>query len=91
MGRAGAEVAVVFPIVRGGELFGVVSAGGAAATLGAARHDPEVLERVASFADQAAVALANAHLVEQIHHQAYHDALTGLPNRCCSTNCSPPS
>lgn len=81
MRNAGVEVAVVVPIVRGGELFGVVSASGSANALGRLRHDKGVLERVAGFADQAAVALANAKLVEQIHFQAYHDDLTGLPNR----------
>ena len=42
---------------------------------------PEIAERLKGLAAQAAISLSNARLVDQIRHQALHDALTGLPNR----------
>jgi diguanylate cyclase (GGDEF)-like protein len=43
--------------------------------------DDDERELLSAFADQAAVALANAHLFQTLLESATHDALTGLPNR----------
>jgi diguanylate cyclase (GGDEF)-like protein len=42
---------------------------------------PDLLNRLSGVAAQATTALQNGHLVDQITHQALHDALTGLANR----------
>ena len=66
------------PIRVRGRMRGMISAGWRANTIGAR----DVLEvRLAGVADQAATALENAALLEQVRHQALHDALTGLPNQ----------
>jgi diguanylate cyclase (GGDEF)-like protein len=68
------------PITGNGELIGWLSA--------SVTHSPERLERDDTVADRlrglaalAATAVRNARLIDQIRHQALHDALTGLPNR----------
>lgn len=75
--RSGVAGAVFVPVVAAGEALGVIVA---------SWHDvPPVsdglTERLAAVADQAATALRNAELIEQVRHQALHDALTGLPNQ----------
>jgi len=68
------------PIVCKGEVVGHVTAG--------VNSQPERLRgsaalgnRLRGLAAQAATAIGNARLLDQVRHQALHDALTGLPNR----------
>jgi diguanylate cyclase (GGDEF)-like protein len=64
------------PITARGEFFGVVTA-----NLDRGAAGPDTVARLTGMANQAATALQNARLLEQIRHQALHDPLTGLPNR----------
>lgn len=77
---AGVETLVAAPLMSGDEMLGMVTAGFTAANAGAAGSD-DLRERLAGLADQAVTALVNARLLEQVSHLAWHDALTGLPNR----------
>ncbi|MBV8950042.1 MAG: diguanylate cyclase [Actinobacteria bacterium] len=73
---AGVSHACVVPLVAGGEFYGLV-----AAPMEDPAGDLDLFERLRGMAQQAATALRNARLHEQIRHQALHDSLTGLPNR----------
>jgi diguanylate cyclase (GGDEF)-like protein len=70
----------VVPIRVDGEVAGWLTVGvrGDPARLA---PSPDLEARLLGLAGQASSALRNAHLVEQIRHQALHDPLTGLPNR----------
>jgi diguanylate cyclase (GGDEF)-like protein len=73
----GATSFVVLPLSYQRQLSGIIALG--------ERFDlvPTEEDRVQMrrLADQAAVALANARMLDQVRELAYYDSLTGLPNR----------
>jgi diguanylate cyclase (GGDEF)-like protein len=77
LAELGANSFVVLPLSYQRQLSGIIALG--------ERFDllPSEEDRVQMrrLADQAAVALANARMLEQVRELAYYDSLTGLPNR----------
>ncbi|MEA2307570.1 MAG: hypothetical protein QOH43_4850, partial [Solirubrobacteraceae bacterium] len=76
----GVVTLVVVPIIARGEFLGILTA--------AVTDDPErltlsagLLERLNGIAALAAPAIQNGRLIDELQHQASHDALTGLSNR----------
>ena len=73
----GATSFVVLPLSYQRQLSGIIALG--------ERYDlvptEEDRDQMRRLADQAAVALANARMLEQVRELAYYDSLTGLPNR----------
>jgi diguanylate cyclase (GGDEF)-like protein len=78
--HTGSVVAASVPILADGKIAGYVVA------ITADRPDrlavtPDLEQRLQGLAAQGSVAIRNARLIDEIHHQALHDTLTGLPNR----------
>ncbi len=81
MDRSQTAASVVAPLFAAGEFLGVIAANFGADTPLASIRDADLHERLSGLADQAATALQNLGLIEKVSHMAWHDALTGLPNR----------
>src|ERR1700733_6768882 len=75
------QASVIAPLFTAGELLGTLSASFRPGTPESVYRDPDVHERLTGLADQAATALQNLDLLEKVSHMAWHDSLTGLPNR----------
>ena len=81
MDRSGTTASVVAPLFAAGEFLGAIAANFGPDTPTASVRDADLHERLAGLADQSATALQNLTLLEKVSHMAWHDALTGLPNR----------
>ncbi len=77
LAQLGATSFVVLPLAYQRQLSGIIALG-ERYELDPAEEDQDQMRRLA---DQAAVALANARMLEQVRELAYYDSLTGLPNR----------
>ena len=77
--EAGAKDAIVVPLRAGSAVIGCLEVAG---RVGDTAHfgpgDVRLLETIAAHA---AVAVENSRLVDRLRFDAYHDTLTGLPNR----------
>ena len=80
-----AREAVVVPLRGGAGILGVLVV---ADRLGDVRtFDDDDVRLLETVANHASVALQNGELIDQLRHEALHDALTGLPNRrLCSAS-----
>jgi diguanylate cyclase (GGDEF)-like protein len=68
---------VMMPLIARGLSIGTIEL----YATGALPFDDRRLRLARTLADEAAMALDNARLVEELRHQAFHDNLTGLANR----------
>jgi diguanylate cyclase (GGDEF)-like protein len=75
--EGGATAFVVLPLLAQGQLSGVLALG----ALPDRSTTAEDLLQARRLADQVAVALSNARMIEQVRALAYYDSLTGLLNR----------
>ena len=75
--RLGARTVVVLPLRFRDTLVGVLTLGDRSTD--AAGPDEQL--QIRRLADQVAIAVVNAQMLEQVKSLAYYDSLTGLPNR----------
>jgi diguanylate cyclase (GGDEF)-like protein len=80
LSESGLGDVLIEPIGTSGDPVGWICAGGWEGE-GSSSWRGELRARLRGVAAQAATAISNAHLLDQIRHQALHDGLTGLPNR----------
>ncbi|WP_378956236.1 EAL domain-containing protein [Pelosinus sp. sgz500959] len=69
---------IMIPLKYGGQVQGVLVASWQEQIHYVNTDDVEIMRQ---FGDLAAVAIERLHIQEQIRERAFHDALTGLPNR----------
>lgn len=75
------SVSVVAPLCTGDEFLGVVAANFRDPVDDSVLRSKDLQGRLLGLADQAVTSFQNVRLLEQISHMAWHDPLTGLPNR----------
>jgi diguanylate cyclase (GGDEF)-like protein len=74
----GVCAAVAAPLFERGQIAGVLAVGTRSP---ARRFEPGDEEIVLTFAEHASLALNDARAAAEATHEAFHDSLTGLPNR----------
>ncbi|MGO9456180.1 MAG: EAL domain-containing protein [Acidimicrobiales bacterium] len=79
--RSGVAYSVLCPLFSDDEFLGMVGGDFLDDWAADPRADRGLQERLRALADQAVTAFQNARLLEQVGRLAWHDALTGLPNR----------
>jgi diguanylate cyclase (GGDEF)-like protein len=72
------QAAMAAPVHENGQVVGSLTVGSRSA---GRTYDPGEQEVLLAFAELASLALTDAHNFEDALHRAFHDALTGLPNR----------
>ncbi len=77
LAELGCEAFVVLPLESQRQLSGVLALG----TVPGAPRSTDDLLQARRLADQVAVALSNARMLDQVRTLAYYDSLTGLRNR----------
>ena len=73
----GSRTLIVLPLRFRDQLVGILTLGDRTA----ASAGPDEQLQIRRLADQVAVAVVNAQMLEQVKSLAYYDSLTGLPNR----------
>ncbi len=79
--RVGTHASAMAPLFSYGEFLGVVAADFLSSPVVDPRTDQDLQVRLRALADHAVTAFQSARLLERVGHLAWHDALTGLPNR----------
>jgi diguanylate cyclase (GGDEF)-like protein len=81
--EAGLTAAIAAPVHREGGVVGSIVVG---SRVPGRKFDAREREILLSLAEHASLALTDAALVDEAFHRAFHDALTGLPNRALFAN-----
>jgi len=77
-GAGNVATAMAVPIYEKGQVAGSLAVGSHESSRDFSARDQQVLS---AFAEHASLALDHARAVEEAIHEAFHDSLTGMPNR----------
>ena len=79
--RSGIATAFIAPLLAGDEFLGAVAANFRTESGAGRGTSADLRSRLGGIADLSVTAFQNTRLLERISHMAWHDDLTGLPNR----------